>query len=160
MTTLARPEPADVQAVAEQVWSSFLGGEDPLLPRVGDVDLGEGASWSAAVSISGGWEGTVTVELTAATAETLAGTMLGIEGPLDDDDVADAVGELANMIGGNIKGLMPGPSVLTLPVVASGRGGRPTTPRDASPRTIVEVSRLDALWRGDPVQVTVYAVAS
>jgi chemotaxis protein CheX len=88
--------------------------------------------------------------------------MLGLDGPLDDEDVADAVGELANMIGGNIKGLMPGPSVLTLPVVASGRFG--VTPREVSsadaPRSVVEVSRMDAVWRGDPVQVTVYAVAS
>ena len=34
------------------------------------------------------------------------------------------VGELVNMIGGNVKSLMPGPSVLSLPVVAAGRVAR------------------------------------
>jgi len=163
-TILARPEAADVRALTEQVWSSFLGELDPLLPLVGTPADHDGARWSAAISISGAWEGTVTIEVTAATAEALTAAMLGIDGALDDEDIADAVGELVNMIGGNVKGLLPGPSVLTLPVVASGRGGRPTTPRDVSgngtPRSVVEVSRMDAVWRGDPVQVTVYAVVS
>ena len=33
----------------------------------------------------------------------------------------DAVGELANMVGGNIKALMPGSCQLSLPTVAEGR---------------------------------------
>jgi chemotaxis protein CheX len=35
-----------------------------------------------------------------------------------DAEVVDALGELTNMIGGNIKSLLPAPSQLSLPMVA------------------------------------------
>ncbi|HVD28484.1 MAG TPA: chemotaxis protein CheX [Mycobacteriales bacterium] len=39
---------------------------------------------------------------------------------LTDDEVADALGELTNMIGGNLKSLLPGPSRLSMPAVTVG----------------------------------------
>jgi len=69
-----------------------------------------------------------------------------------DEDVADAVGELVNMIGGNVKSLMPGPSVLSLPVVAAGRVARPSDS--------VEACRLDATWAGSPLVVSVHVQSS
>jgi chemotaxis protein CheX len=62
--------------------------------------------------------------------------------------VADAIGEVANMAGGNVKALLPGPSVLSLPEVAGegaasvATGGRP-------------VSRLAFAIDGSPLVVTV-----
>ena len=152
MTALA-PELSDVHAVVEQVWSSFLGDAEPLLPRYdASGPLPTDDVWSAAVSVTGGWTGTVTVELSAALARSLTRLMLAMEdGPLDDADVADAVGELVNMVGGNIKSLMPGPSTLTLPYVAAGRAAH------ASDTT--EVARLDAAWAGEPVRVSVHTTS-
>ena len=153
MTTVLAPEVTDVQAVVEEVWRSFLDEAEPLLPRV--VPAGtpfDGApAWSAGVSVSGGWEGTVTVEVAQDVAHELTRRLLAIDDAdeVGDEDVADAVGELVNMVGGNIKSLMPGPSVLTLPSVAAGRA--------AFASDSVELSRLDALWRGQPVRVTVHA---
>ena len=146
------PEQTDVHAIVEQVWSSFLGDEEPLLPAY-DVDAAFPAedAWSSAVSIHGGWTGTVTIELSKVLAFSLTRVMMAMEEsePLDDGEVADAVGELVNMIGGNIKSLMPGPSALTLPVVAAGRA--------AHSNDLREVSRFDARWTGQPVRVSVHA---
>ena len=36
-------------------------------------------------------------------------------------DQQDAAAELVNMIGGNVKGLLPGPSFLSLPTIVTGR---------------------------------------
>jgi chemotaxis protein CheX len=145
---LAEPSLNDVHMVVEEVWSSFLGTEDPLLPGApGELNV----AWSAAVTVSGGWEGMVSVELPAGTAEEVTRRMLGLVDGLDeaaDEDVADAVGELVNMIGGNVKSLMPGPSALSLPVVAAGRVARPSD--------VVEVCRLDASWAGSPLLVSVH----
>lgn len=159
--TLTQPGPelADVHAIVEQVWSSFLGDEEPLLPRFAAADE-QGVSpfpaedvWSAAVSVHGGWTGTVTVELSSSVAQSLTRLMLAMEDePLEDTDVADAVGELVNMVGGNIKSLMPGPSALTLPVVAAGRAAHSTD--------LTEVARFDASWSGEPVRVSVHAPQS
>jgi len=147
------PEMTDVHAIVDQVWTSFLGEEEPLLPRF-DIPAGpfepEEASWSSAVSIHGGWTGTVTIELSAKVAQSLTSMMLMMEpDEIDDAEIADAVGELVNMIGGNIKSLMPGPSALTLPVVAAGRA--------AHSSDLVEVARFDALWTGEPIRVSVHS---
>ena len=160
ITRPAGPELGDVHAIVEQVWSSFLGDEEPLLPCFAgpsDADATDAAFpaddvWSAAVSVHGGWTGTVTVELSSSVAHSLTRLMLAMEDePLDDAEVADAVGELVNMIGGNVKSLMPGPSALTLPVVAAGRA--------AHSSELSEVARLDARWAGEPVRVSVHAPA-
>jgi chemotaxis protein CheX len=151
--TLA-PETTDVQAIAEQVWSSFLGETEPLLPRPVEPGRPFDAedAWSAAVAISGGWDATVTVELSADLALALTTTMLGLDEAetAEDGDVADAVGELVNMVGGNIKSLMPGPSVLSLPAVAAGRA--------AHPSGAAEVARFDGSWAGQPVRVAVHVI--
>jgi chemotaxis protein CheX len=148
------PELTDVHAIVDQVWTSFLSETEPLLPRTAEpgTPFPADETWSAAVSVSGGWDATVTVELSAAVASTLTTTMLGLpeaEAP-DDADVADAVGELVNMVGGNIKSLMPGPSVLSLPAVAAGRA--------AHPSGAIEVARFDGVWAGQPVRVAVHVI--
>jgi chemotaxis protein CheX len=144
MSTVVEPTLTDVQMVVEEVWNSFLGGEDPLVVGApGEVPTG----WSAAVTVTGAWEGMVSVELPAGTAEEVCRRMLGVE-ETHDEDVADAVGELVNMIGGNVKSLMPGPSVLSLPVVAAGRVARSSD--------TTEVCRIDAWWAGAPLQVCVH----
>ena len=148
-TPLISTEPSydDVQMVVDEVWTSFLGNEEPLLPVAPEaVDVG----WSAAVTVSGEWHGMISVELPTGLAEQVTRRMLMVpdDEPVTlDEDVADAVGELVNMIGGNVKSLMPGPSVLSLPVVAAGRVARPS---DA-----VEVCRLGASWGGSPLLVSV-----
>ncbi|HET6151990.1 MAG TPA: chemotaxis protein CheX [Marmoricola sp.] len=151
MSLFLEPSLLDVQMVLEEVWTSFLGVEEPLLPRTpGDITVG----WSAAVTVSGEWHGMVSVELPTHVAEDVTRRMLGLVDGLDvaaDEDVADAVGELVNMIGGNVKSLMPGPSVLSLPVVAAGRVARPSD--------VVEVCRLDASWAGSPLVVSVHVQA-
>ena len=144
MTITAEPSYDDVQMVVEEVWSSFLGAEEPLLPAA-PAELSVG--WSAAVTVSGEWHGMVSVELPTGLAEEVTRRMLAVDETFDED-VADAVGELVNMIGGNVKSLMPGPSVLSLPVVAAGRVARPSD--------VVEVCRLDASWAGTPLLVSVY----
>lgn len=140
------PQLADVHAILEEVWRSFLGDEDPLLPADRDpADPG----WSAAVTVSGKWEAMVTVELSAALADEVTRRMLG-GSDLAEEDIADAVGELVNMIGGNVKSLMPGPSALSLPMVTSGRVARGSE--------TTESCRVDAHWRGLPLAVSVLGV--
>lgn len=154
MTALA-PEITDLHAVVEEVWTTFVGAEEPLCPR--HVPAGtplDQAVWSGAVSVTGAWHGAVTVELADRVAQTISRVMLDLDSTaeLTDDDVADAVGELVNMIGGNVKSLMPGPSTLSLPAVAAGRA---VFASDAH-----EVARLDLLWTGEPVRVTVHCPGS
>jgi chemotaxis protein CheX len=145
----------DVYDVTSEVWRSLVGDRYPLLPHPARPAAPFDAfdAWSASVTISGGWEGLVSVELSSYVARILTCAMLALPedtpgSELADADVADAVGELVNMVGGNIKSLMPGPSALSLPYVAAGRAA-------FAPGTD-EVARVDVTWAGEPVRVGVH----
>jgi len=63
------------------------------------------------------------------------------------NDISDGLGELANIVGGNLKLVLPGPCALSLPWVVL---GPPTITR--FPAT--EPSQtLNAVWRGEPITI-------
>lgn len=109
----------DLLAVTTEVWTAFLG-EDDLLPIA--TDTPDPTGYAASVTVTGGWAGHVILALTSADAEHVTRAMLGLtpDEVCTETDVADAVGELVNMVGGNVKSLLPGPSQLSLPLVAAG----------------------------------------
>lgn len=146
MTVTLEPSLGDVHAVVEEVWSSFLGAEEPILPLATPMPPG---GWSAAITVSGGWDAQITVNLTDGAAQAVTATMLMCPAEdCSDEDLRDALGELVNMVGGNVKSLMAGSAVLSLPLVGHG---------DIFPGShLVEVCRLELTWRGEPVVVTVH----
>ena len=84
-----------------------------------------------------------------ATAEELSRCLLKEHAPpvLDAEDIEDGLGELANVVGGNVKAVLPGPSVLGLPEV----GSAPAAGSDAC--------RVDLLWRGQSLTISVQGSA-
>ncbi|MDP9417307.1 MAG: chemotaxis protein CheX [Actinomycetota bacterium] len=141
----------DVVSVIEQVWESFLG--EPPLPdyaEPGDVFAAGGERVTALISVTGGWDGHVVLETTVPLGVAVAAVLMGVEeADVESADVADAVGELVNIIGGFIKSLAPGPSALSLPLVLRGRDSHTSAP-DTAP-----MCRAGMNWRGEPVVVTV-----
>ena len=110
-----------VVSIAQDVWESFLSLT--LLPHpLGDAAPDTtGPTLTGCVSVSGSWDGSVFLQCGADQAREAAEAMFGAEpGDLSDDEVSDALGELTNMVGGNIKSLLPAPSQLSLPSVAAG----------------------------------------
>ncbi len=98
------------------------------------------------VEISGTFNGSVTVELGSDSARALASSMLSIElEETSDDDMHEVMSELTNMVGGNIKSLLPGPSVLSIPErLFPPSAGADLTPRDS--RTIVVTCSDRPAW--------------
>jgi chemotaxis protein CheX len=105
-----------INALTIQVWESILGLPiEADVPRPNDADL----NVVGMVGITGGWEGSVLVRCTLPLARSITETMFGMDpGEAEPEEIADALGEIANMIGGNLKSLVPGPSQLSLPMVA------------------------------------------
>lgn len=119
MTTIDMPPvTADqITQIAQDVWSSFLQLE---LEPVADLPL-KGRTVTGCVHVSGEWQGSVFLEVTAEHAMAAAEAMFAADpGSLNADEVSDALGELTNMVGGNVKSLLPAPSKLSLPSVAQG----------------------------------------
>jgi chemotaxis protein CheX len=106
---------SDIVTITSDVWSSFL---DTDLEQVDDAFESSGELVTGVVAVSGAWRGWIVLECATGTARLVAAAMFLMSPELiRDDDVADALGELANMIGGNVKSLLPAPSRLSLPTV-------------------------------------------
>ena len=74
------------------------------------------------VQMTGDWNGVVVLECSPRQACLFAGRILSMEPPDKvDDDVCDALGELANVIGGNLKCGMSTGVRLSMPTVLDGR---------------------------------------
>ena len=108
------PDDSQIESITREVLSSF-GYEAAL-----SSELGRPKGFASSVEIAGPESATVEVELPLDVASRLAAALFeSTETPTPEDMVRDVTGELANMIGGNIKGLLPGPSSLSIPVVRS-----------------------------------------
>jgi len=109
---------AELAQVAELVWDSVLGVR---LARRPQAPPAPPRLMAAGVEIHGAWAGAVTIECSAEFARQAAAIMFGVEpAAVTPADSRDALGELANMTGGNLKALLPEPCRLSLPFVSSG----------------------------------------
>jgi len=80
-----------------------------------------GRTLTACVQLAGAWEGSVLLYCTQTLAKRAASVMFGMEpDAVGDEEIEDALGELANMTAGNIKTLLPRPCDLSLPAVVDG----------------------------------------
>ncbi len=133
-----------VESIARDAWTALVGEDEILVPTPGDLPADALSSW---VDVVGPWTGSVVLTTDARTAAELTRALLGETAPepLEDEDVADALGELANVVGGNVKAALPGPSGLSLPEV----GAAPAV------RNPADVCRVDVLWRGQPLTISV-----
>ncbi|SNR71209.1 chemotaxis protein CheX [Blastococcus mobilis] len=137
-----------VRSIAQEAWSALIGDDEFLVPLPGGPPDDAVSSW---VDVVGPWTGTVVLTCSRATAEELARCLLAEHAPpvLDAEDVHDALGELANVVGGNVKAVLPGPSALGLPELGSIPAAGPPA----------DTCRVDLLWRGRSLTITVQGSA-
>jgi len=104
---------------------------------------------TASISVTGAWDGHIVISCTSQAATHMAATMLGLaDDEIGLDDMVDTTGEMANVVGGNVKNRLPQPSMLSLPQVVLGAGLRFPATR--------QVCSLTWFWRGEPVRITVW----
>lgn len=109
------------EAIEQIVQSVFATMANIELQRAEPAPVG-GNSLLATVHIAGSWTGTVVLSLTQELAgATAAGMLMMSEAEVTDADRRDTASELANMVGGNLKSVLPAPSYLSLPTIVSGR---------------------------------------
>jgi chemotaxis protein CheX len=135
---------ATVETIAQDAWIALVGEEEVLVPLPGEPVTDPLSSW---VDVVGPWTGSVVLTTGRRTAEELTRALLAEHSPevLEHEDVVDAFGEIANVVGGNVKAALPGSSGLSLPDV----GDAP------APRNPGDVCRVDLLWRGETVSISV-----
>lgn len=138
----------DVAAIVQEVWSSMLGLE---IEPIAGKDAVTGPAIAGSVGVTGASDCLIAVEMDQSTAKLIGAAMfmMGVD-EISMSDVTDAVGELTNMVGGNIKSLLPEPSTLSLPVVAQGKS---PTLRVPGGKPLLEASYVSD---GFPLNLTVW----
>lgn len=115
---------SDLCEIVDAVISSMLNSKSLPLPE-GAVPGNMAAAdvWSGQVKITGAFTGVVVLTCSRQFALRAAQSMFGESSP-KDEDARDALAELTNVTGGNVKCLMSGITAstchLSLPVVSTG----------------------------------------
>ncbi len=110
----------EILSITENVFTTMIGC--PVELGADSEALAEQSPVTGCVQISGQWTGAVLVQTTGKLASYAASQMFAIsEAEVEKGECQDTMAELANMIGGNIKSLVPGPSNLSLPTVTIGK---------------------------------------
>lgn len=137
--------------LTSQLFAALLPDGDALAPTApGDSRVQAAESVIATVEIHANAPLRVDIACSRQLAEQVAAAMFATTvGEIDDAAVFDAVGELANIVGGNVKALLVDEAVLTLPALRV---------EDALPRR-GDGPCCDAafLWRAQPLVVRVVA---
>jgi len=133
----------------ETIWTTMLG-----IPananQIMMVSRLKASTLTGCIHITGAWQGAIKLECSGALARRVAAIMFAADVcDVTPDQINDALGELTNIIGGNIKALLPEPSHLSMPAVTEGTdylfsvpGSRPTV-------------QMSFTCEGKPFQVTV-----
>src|SRR4051794_13466754 len=142
------PDRETLELIVGDVFTGLLGDVEPPLA---DEDGGDPLPVLARVSVTGTWNGEVVVECSTPLARLVTSHLLLIAmDDLADEDVRDVVGELVNVIGGNVKSVMPGPSTMSLP--QSLLDGEHVPGADARGA----VAAVQFAWREEPLRVSVF----
>jgi chemotaxis protein CheX len=140
----------DLAEMVEQVWVSYLDpeGVNPLVPT---GDQSQPSEVHSSVSISGSWTGHVVYASSNAAARKAAAAFLAVDtDEVSPEDLSDVLGELANIVGGNVKAMLPPGCFLSLPQVV-------LAPDSATKYPNAErVSGLYGIWEGEPVSVSMW----
>jgi chemotaxis protein CheX len=140
----------DLAEMAAQVWLSYLDPEG-ISPLVPTGDDGQPSEVHASVSITGSWSGHVVYASSAAAARKAAAAFLAMDaGAVGPEDLSDVLGELANILGGNVKAMLPAGCFLSLPQVVLAPDAATRYPNAE------RVTGLYGLWEGEPVSISMW----
>ncbi len=129
LTNIGSPE---LTAITDDIWMSMVGMQ--LNPSEDERPIDKtGGCVVASVQIVSTADYAVRLDLDLGLARQAAANLFGIDqAELSTDDIRDAAGELANMTGGSIKGLLPDAATISLPSVVIGTEYEFTIPHGAT----------------------------
>ncbi len=105
----------EIKEYAEFAWSTLNFKITPCSWQSGESSEN---LVTANIQISGEWQGVVALTMEHGLAQQLAISMFSREKEqLTDEDINDSASELMNIIGGNLKSMLPQPNQLGLPIV-------------------------------------------
>jgi len=114
-----------------------------------EADISGDGAVVAVISLVGDVEWSIHLGLPRDTAIGVTSQFFGFEIPFDSDDMGDAVGELANIIAGDVKAKLDTRGLkveLSLPSVVRGEHMELLSPRSLPTQTTVYTSPCGSMW--------------
>jgi chemotaxis protein CheX len=110
----------DLLTIVQMIWATLLDLE--IYPtQIQPPKAGDECTLAGCVQITGGWEGAIVLHCSEDFAGWVASIMYEMaEETVTSEQIQDTLGELANMIAGNIKPLLGEACYLSLPTVVEG----------------------------------------
>lgn len=122
----------DLMTLVEQTWAPSLG----LAAVAGGPPPDEDVPHSGYVELTGAWHGRVAVDASDDFLKDLAVVMFAMpSAEVSDEDRLDALGEMANVLAGNVKPFADGDCEMSLPVK-----GEPTATAEPCPAVGINVN--------------------
>ena len=113
------PIRSEIARIVEDVFRTMLCLEVTGITAA--LETAGPGSLTAAVQFVGEWKGAVLLRCSPRQACQLACRLMpGLQPSRVDEDVRDALGEITNMVGGNLKPILPPGVVLSMPSVVQG----------------------------------------
>ncbi|OLB78084.1 MAG: chemotaxis protein CheX [Actinobacteria bacterium 13_2_20CM_2_71_6] len=148
MSDQTTPTVDNLREIAEQVWSAYLDPEGIRPLMLGETSEAS-SGVSASVSLTGAWHGHVVVTCSSEAARNAAAAFLAMETTeVSDEDMTDVMGELANIVGGNVKSMLPAATAVSLPHVVTGAANRFPTTR--------QICELAGTWLDEPFSISMW----
>jgi len=121
-----KPDESQIRSVVRTVWSTQLDLD--VVDIDGPPPTPTSPTITAAIHISGDFHGVIRLECSRGLIRRAAAVMFAMpEEALSLDDERDVVGELTNVVAGNIKALIPGSNSISLPTIIEGSDYRVST---------------------------------
>ncbi len=138
-----------VGEAAVQIFNAACGIE--LQPCQDDQDLGEDGAVIGVISVVGEVDWSIFLGLPKATAVALSAQFAGFEIPFDSEDMGDAIGELTNILAGEVKRQLETRSVeatISLPSVLRAESLHVVTQKGTVVTKNCFVCEAGKLWTG------------
>ena len=101
-----------ILAASRELWSAQLG----LTVSPPDSDDDDERRWSSCVKVSGAWQGAILVECSESLARHAAAMLFASDGEdTPEDEIQDAVKELADLFGKKLRPFLPDETKLSRP---------------------------------------------
>ncbi len=109
----------DLSQLTETTWQTVFGQD--LIPAEEADTIAIHGDVAASVDIGGTWQGRLVITFPTELARQATASMFDVSpGEADIELIGDAIGEIANIIGGGVKALVGGECFLSLPAFAEG----------------------------------------
>ena len=138
---------AVIYEIAADVFTAMVDGEEGLLQQWhGDVVPAFTHPLYAWVDVDGPVRARTVVSAERSTCDALTRSLLGLpeDEVVDAGDLEDAFGEVANVVGGNIKSMVPDSGRMFPPVIA-----------DVEPGALEVHAMVPLEWRGELILISV-----